>query len=71
MAGFDEDGTFGAPAKPKTLHSLGENLDGLSVDEIKERIGALLAEIERLKAAAIARESTKSAAAQWFKAAQS
>lgn len=56
------------PLRPKKkAHELGEDLTLLSVNELKERIGALQAEIERLEAAIRSKEATRSAADSIFK----
>lgn len=59
---FDDD-------KPKKLapHEVGMPIDTMSVDELKERIGLLEAEVVRLKDAITARQKTKSAAESLFK----
>jgi uncharacterized small protein (DUF1192 family) len=51
----------------KKAHELGEDLSLLSVDELKERVLALKAEIERLEASIRAKEATRSAADTFFK----
>lgn len=56
------------PLRPKKkAHELGEDLTLLSVNELKERIDALKAEIERLDAAIRSKEATRSAADSIFK----
>jgi uncharacterized small protein (DUF1192 family) len=56
------------PLRPKKkAHELGEDLTLLSVNELKERIDALKAEIERLDAAIRAKEATRTAADSIFK----
>ena len=59
---FDDD----LPKKPKA-HELGMALDAMSVEELKDRIGLLEAEIARLKAAIEHKQQSKSAAASVFK----
>jgi uncharacterized small protein (DUF1192 family) len=51
----------------KKAHELGEDLSLLSVDELKERILTLKAEIERLEASIRAKEATRSAADTFFR----
>ena len=53
--------------RPKAVHEIGSDLSLLSVGELKERIAALNAEISRLEAAVRAKESSKDAAATFFK----
>ncbi len=53
--------------KKKTPHEIGQDLSLLSVFELRERIAALEAEIERLKAAAAAKDTARSAADAIFK----
>jgi len=53
--------------RPKTVHEIGSDLSLLSVGELKERIAALQAEIQRLEAAVRAKESSKDAAGTFFK----
>ena len=62
MAG-DEDNT---PRK-KVTHELGQDLTALSFDDIEERIAALTAEIERLKADAAKKRASRDAANAFFK----
>jgi uncharacterized small protein (DUF1192 family) len=55
-------------ARPKKkAHELGEDLSLLSVEELKERVLALKAEIERLEASIRSKEATRSAADTFFK----
>ncbi|MGI9400887.1 MAG: DUF1192 domain-containing protein [Rhizobiaceae bacterium] len=54
-----------APAKPATFQ-IGQALDLLSVEEINETVDLLAAEIERLKAAASAKQDHLSAADALF-----
>jgi uncharacterized small protein (DUF1192 family) len=51
----------------KKAHELGEDLTLLSVDELKERVLTLKAEIERLEASIRSKEATRSAADTFFK----
>lgn len=62
MGLFDGD----EPKRTK-VHELGEPLDGLSIADLDERIGALRAEIQRLEADKRAKEQTKDAASAAFK----
>jgi uncharacterized small protein (DUF1192 family) len=61
-----EDDPF-APPKKKLAHEIGEPLDTISADELRERIGLLEAEIARLRTAADAKEASKRAADAFFK----
>lgn len=51
----------------KKAHELGEDLALLSVGELRERVGALQAEIVRLEEAIRSKEASKSAADTFFK----
>ena len=62
----EDDDPF-APPKKKLAHEIGELLDTISADELRERIGLLEAEIERLRAAAEAKDASKRAANAFFK----
>jgi uncharacterized small protein (DUF1192 family) len=56
------------PVRPKKkAHELGEDLALLSVEELKERVLALKAEIERLEAAVRSKQATRSAADTFFR----
>jgi uncharacterized small protein (DUF1192 family) len=56
------------PVRPKKkAHELGEDLALLSVEELKERVLALKAEIERLEAAIGSKQATRSAADTFFR----
>jgi uncharacterized small protein (DUF1192 family) len=56
------------PIRPKKkAHELGEDLTLLSVEELKERVLALEAEIERLESTIRAKEATRSAADTFFR----
>jgi uncharacterized small protein (DUF1192 family) len=55
------------PRPKKKAHEIGEDLTLLSVEELKERIAALKAEIERLEASMRAKEATRSAADTFFR----
>jgi uncharacterized small protein (DUF1192 family) len=67
MAAFDEESVFGAKPKPPLAHEIGQNLDDLSAPELRERIGLLRTEIDRLEKAIEAREATRAAADSAFK----
>jgi uncharacterized small protein (DUF1192 family) len=55
-------------ARPKKkAHELGEDLALLSVGELRERVEALQAEIQRLETAIRSKEASKSAADTFFK----
>ncbi len=62
MAGEDDD----KPRK-KTTHELGQDLSLLSVGDVEDRITALAAEIERLKADAAKKRASRDAANAFFK----
>ncbi len=62
MAGDDDD-----KLRKKITHELGQDLSLLSVGDIEERIAALAAEIERLKADAARKRSSRDAADAFFK----
>jgi uncharacterized small protein (DUF1192 family) len=53
--------------KPKREIIVGEKLEGLSVDELKERIAALTAEIGRVEAELAAKQKHEAAARSLFK----
>jgi uncharacterized small protein (DUF1192 family) len=55
------------PRPKKSVHEIGQDLAPLSLDELRERIAALQAEIARLEAALAAKQSSHAAAAQVFK----
>jgi uncharacterized small protein (DUF1192 family) len=67
MAGFEDETPFGEKRKPLRAHEIGQNLDDLSAPELRERIGLLRAEIERLERAIDARQATRAAADSAFK----
>jgi uncharacterized small protein (DUF1192 family) len=67
MAVFDEESVFGQKPKAPLAHEIGQNLDNLSAPELRERIGLLRAEIERLERAIEARQVTRAAADSVFK----
>jgi uncharacterized small protein (DUF1192 family) len=52
--------------KPKA-HEIGSDVSLLSVEELKERIAALQAEIARLEGAIRTKEASRSTAATFFK----
>ena len=53
--------------QPKPVHEIGQNLSMLSVDELRQRIEALKAEIARLEADMATKESSRAAADAVFK----
>ncbi len=53
--------------KKKPVHEIGQDLALLSVGELRERIALLKEEIARLEAAMASKQSTRSAADQFFK----
>jgi uncharacterized small protein (DUF1192 family) len=57
------------PAEPqkKVIHEVGQDLSQLSVFELKERVLALTEEIARIEQAIKRKESSKSAADNFFK----
>lgn len=61
MASIEDD-------KPqrKPVHEIGENLSALSVDELRNRIAALRAEIDRIEAELASKGATKNAAEALF-----
>ena len=61
MALFDDD-----RPRPKPVHEIGENLAAFSVDELKNRIAALRAEIARIEAELASKGATKNAAEALF-----
>lgn len=65
--GRDEDEFFAARKPPPSQHVVGEPLDTLSVGDLTERINLLRAEIERLEAARSNKDSSRAAAAAFFK----
>lgn len=60
---FDDD----RPKKKLAPHEVGMPIETMSVDELRERIGLLEAEVARLREAIAAREKTRSAAESLFK----
>ena len=67
MAAFEDESGFGEKRKPLLAHEIGQNVDDLSVPELKERIGLLRTEIERLEKAFEARQASRAAADAAFK----
>ncbi len=57
----------GAEPRPRPHHTVGEALDTLSVDDLRERIAALRAEIVRLETAMDAKQASRHAADAFFK----
>lgn len=55
------------PRPKKKTHEIGQDLSMLSVDELKERIEALKAEISRLEGSMKAKEASRNAADSVFK----
>jgi len=62
MALFDED----AP-KPKRRHEIGQDLSLLSVEELRERIDLLKAEIARLEGDLATKGASRTAAEAFFR----
>lgn len=63
MAAFDDEDR----PKKKIAHEIGQNLYLLSVDELNERIALLRDEIARLEADIKSKQSSRSAADQFFR----
>jgi uncharacterized small protein (DUF1192 family) len=53
--------------KPKLAHVLGENLDMVSIEELRQRVILLEAEITRIRAEVERKAASKSAADAFFK----
>lgn len=62
MALFDDE-----PLRKPKAHEVGQDLSLLSVGELRERIGLLHAEIERLEADLRSKDTTKDAAEALFR----
>ncbi|HWJ76386.1 MAG TPA: DUF1192 domain-containing protein [Kaistia sp.] len=62
MALFDEP-----PKEKPSPHRLGEDLSALSIDELKDRVSLLEAEIVRLRAAIDDKTASRHAASSFFK----
>jgi uncharacterized small protein (DUF1192 family) len=62
MSLFEDD-----KPKKKTSHEIGADLSMLSVDELRQRVGILNAEIERLEAEITAKSSSRNAAEGLFR----
>jgi uncharacterized small protein (DUF1192 family) len=67
MAIDELDEAFGKPRKKPTVHEIGQSIDTLSVEELRERIEMLRGEITRLEGAVNTRDATRLAAAAFFK----
>lgn len=63
MPVFDDDDR----PKTKLKHEIGQDLSLLSVEELRERIDALKAEIARLENAMNAKQASRQSADQFFK----
>jgi len=63
MPAFDDDDR----PKKKIAHEIGQDLTLLSVAELNERIALLREEIARLEADIVKKQSSRSAADQFFK----
>lgn len=68
MAIFDDE-ALSRPRPQPSRHEIGQTLDFLSVHELDERIEALKAEIERLRAARDSKTASRAAADAFFKSA--
>jgi uncharacterized small protein (DUF1192 family) len=55
------------PRPKKKTHEIGQDLSLLSVEELKERIEALKAEISRLESSMASKQASRSAADSVFK----
>ena len=53
--------------KPKHEHVLGENLEAISVDELKLRVAALEREISRIQVEITKKQASRDAASAFFK----
>lgn len=53
--------------QPKPKHQLGEPLDAVSVDELRQRIAMLQAEVARLEAEIEHKQASRSAADAFFR----
>ena len=62
MGLFDDE-----PVRPTSVHTIGQDLSLLSVEEIGQRIESLKAEIVRLEAELLAKGSSKDAAEAFFR----
>jgi len=62
MALFDDE-----PLKPKKVHEIGQDLSLLSVDELRERIEQLKAEVRRLEVELVSKGSSRLAAESLFR----
>ncbi len=60
---FDEEDR----PRPKVVHEIGQELALLSVGELEARIALLKSEIARLEADIVRKQSTRTAADQFFK----
>ena len=63
MAAMDEDDR----PKKKIVHEIGQDLSLLSVKELEERIALLHEEIDRLEAAVVGKQASRSVADRFFK----
>ena len=52
---------------PKPRHAVGEPLDAVSVDELRERVALLRDEIARIEAEVARKQASRSAADAFFK----
>jgi uncharacterized small protein (DUF1192 family) len=55
------------PPKPKHDHVLGESLETISAEELKNRVQILKAEIERIEVEIVKKLASRSAADAFFK----
>lgn len=62
MAVFDDE-----PVRPSNVHTIGQDLSLLSVEEIRQRVELLKSEIVRLEDALVAKGSTRDAAEAFFR----
>ncbi|MDR4307140.1 DUF1192 domain-containing protein [Chelatococcus sambhunathii] len=65
MASFDDEP--GAPPARKLVHQIGQDLSRVSVEELRERVSLLKAEIERVEAEISSKSAQRQAADMLFK----
>lgn len=65
---MDPDDIFPARKQSQPAHVLGENLDAVSVDELKLRVAALQEEIARIEREIARKQASRNAADSFFKA---
>lgn len=65
MASFDDEP--GAPPARKLAHEIGQDLSRVSVEELRERVSLLKAEIERVEGEISSKSAQREAADMLFK----